>query len=643
MKKQILENDDITANSRQIALLKKHFPNCFDKDGHYLPEKMVEIVQSEQVNISYEGYSLNWLGKSYARLLANLHTETLLAANTSHNAKPENKISENLLIQGDNLDVLKHLKNAYAEKIKMIYIDPPYNTGSDGFVYQDDRKFTVEQLSELIGIDEDEAKRILEFTASKSNSHSAWLTFMYPRLYIARELLREDGVIFISIDDNEQAQLKMLCDEIFGEENFVASIPCRKRTAKSDVPYGVSQDFDVILSWAKSDTLLGTAHNRKYHKSSDFPDDRWRLADLTKQTTQDERKNSAFDMINPKNGEIYPFNPNRTWSITKDTFPEYYAAGKIVFPGDYSFLNIKIPSFRVFESEDIAKALKKYNSPKPIKAVSTLLPNNIALTKDGNDEIVDLFGQKLFSYSKPPKLIEFLAKITNDIDGVFLDFFAGSGTTAHAVMALNAEDDGNRKYIAVQLDEKTDRKDKSTSAAYKAGYKSIFDITRERILRAAQKIQEENPDAKCDFGFREYKTVNVLDLPNFKGYLSEADTVEQFQLFQGDKLTDEERAQLLLTWQVYDGLPLNLDLTAIDLNGYTAYQGKHILYCIASNLSLDHIIAMLEKLDKSQDFAPQKIVIFEYILSDKSKREIIEAIKGYNNHKNIELHLEIRA
>ena len=208
----------------QLETLKKHFPNCFDKSGAFIVEKLQEIVQENGVNLSKEGYGINWLGKSYARVLANQPVQTLVKANLEHNSRPENIGSKNLLIKGDNIEVLKHLVSAYSEKIKMIYIDPPYNTGSDGFVYQDDRKFTKEQLSQLAGIDEEDAARVLEFTQSKSNSHSAWLTFMYPRLYIARQLLSDDGVIYISIDDNEQFQLKILCDEIFGEENFIAQL-----------------------------------------------------------------------------------------------------------------------------------------------------------------------------------------------------------------------------------------------------------------------------------------------------------------------------------------------------------------------------------------------------------------------------------
>ncbi len=212
---QTLPTEKITANSEQLAVLKSNFPQCFDKQGKFIVSKLQEILQADGVDLSRESYSLNWLGKSYARVLANEPIRTMLSEDTEHNQQEQNKNSHNLLIQGDNLEVLKHLKGAYTDKIKMIYIDPPYNTGSDGFVYQDDRSFTPEQFAELAGVDLDEAKRVLDFTQSNANSHSAWLTFIYPRLYIAKQLLKEDGVIFISIDDNEQAQLKILCDEIF--------------------------------------------------------------------------------------------------------------------------------------------------------------------------------------------------------------------------------------------------------------------------------------------------------------------------------------------------------------------------------------------------------------------------------------------
>ncbi len=212
---------NIKIQNNDLEVLRKYFSQCFDKNGKFQFDKFKDNLLEKEIDFSNESYSLDWLGKSYARLLATDSADTLLKEDFSHNEKQENKNSENLLIKGDNLEVLKHLSSAYYEKIKMIYIDPPYNTGTDGFIYQDSRKYTEKELMELTGIDRPAALRILSFTQSKSNSHSAWLTFLYPRLYIARQLLQDDGVIFVSIDDNEVAQLRLLMDDIFGEENFV--------------------------------------------------------------------------------------------------------------------------------------------------------------------------------------------------------------------------------------------------------------------------------------------------------------------------------------------------------------------------------------------------------------------------------------
>jgi putative type III restriction-modification system methyltransferase len=403
----------------------------------------------------------------------------------------------------------------------MIYIDPPYNTGSDGFVYQDDCKFTPQQLVEL-GMDLEEAERVLEFTEKKSNSHAAWLTFMYPRLKVAHELLKDDGVIFISIDDNEQAQLKLLCDEVFGEENFVGQLPWRKRTAKSDVPFGVSQDYEWVLVYAKSADFIASTlgKERRYYETDDFPNRPWRTHDLTKQTTASERPNSFFTMIDPKTGKEYPANPNATWRVTKDTFQNYYDKDKIIFPDDYDFLNISRPVMRYFKDDDMAKAGEDFGrvavSSRLPESVGTLadavaehldilnrtLPENMGMTKEGTKEITDLFGHKVFTFPKPSQLIKFFISISSKPSDLILDFFAGSGTTAHAVMQLNAEDKGNRKFICVQLPEPTDEK----SEAFKAGYQTIFDITKARIEKSAVKIRQNFQETTADLGFKIFKT-----------------------------------------------------------------------------------------------------------------------------------------
>lgn len=330
----------------------------------------------------------------------------------------------NFLLEGDNLHSLYLLEKTHKGKVDVIYIDPPYNTKNKDFVYDD------------VYVDVNDGFR-----------HSKWLSFMYERLSVAKKLLSMKGCIFISIDDNEQANLRVMCDEIFGEEKFVALIPWRKRTAKSDVPFGISQDFESILCYANSDFLAAVkGKERKYYETDDFPGKPWRFHDLTKQTTIEERPNSNFSIINPKNGKEYPVNPMRSWAITSETFEKYYQENRIVFPGDYEFLKISKPVLRYWKEDDIKKAGDSFG----YAAVSTLLPNEIVgMTQDGTKEITSIFGCKKFSFPKPVSLIKYLIEIatTSMKNAIVLDFFAGSGTTAQAVLELNKEDGGQRKFI----------------------------------------------------------------------------------------------------------------------------------------------------------------------------------------------------
>ncbi len=458
-----------------------------------------------------------------------------------------------MLIKGENLEVLRVLQKSYYGKVKMIYIDPPYNTGNDSFVYPDDYSETLDEYQKRTG-EKNEQGFLNKQSLWKKNSkesgqyHSAWLSMMYPRLYLARNLLRDDGVIFISIDDNEAANLKLLCDEVFGAESFVAQFPWRKRTAKSDVPFGVSQDFEWLFCYAKKDTMVGNSIERKYYQTDDYPNDRWRLSDLTTQRSSEERPNSAFTMINPKNNKKYPFNPKRVWGVSNDTFQGYYEKGKIVFPEDYSFLNIKIPAYRVFESEDKAKALKKYGTEQPMKAISTLLPKEVGLSENGNEDIFELFGNKLFSFPKPTSLIKYLLEIANDDNATILDFFAGSGTTAHAVMELNAEDGGNRQSISIQfpennftVDENGNElpKEKTAGIAYKAGYRTIADITRARLDKVISKLKTEQPDKTQDLACAYF----TLAPSNFKVWQTDLTDIaavrQQLEIFQQAEKTPE--------------------------------------------------------------------------------------------------------
>ncbi len=483
-----MDGTSITPEQEKLNALRQILPEAFT-EGKVDWEKL-KATLGEDINFANERYVLNWAGKSDAfKALQTPTTKSLIPAKEESVNFDE---TEHIFIEGENLEVLKVLQKSYFGKVKMIYIDPPYNTGNDSFIYPDKFSETRADYEKRVG-DKDEEGYMTKDGMFKRNSkengqyHSNWLNMMMPRLYLAKNLLRQDGVIFISIDDNEVHNLRLLMNEIFGEENFVGVFPWRKRTAKSDVPFGISQDYEWIITFTKGDYGAGIDIERKYYQSQDFPNDRWRLSDLTTQRSEEERPNSVFDMIDPKTNKRYPHNPKRVWGVTKDTFQFYYDKGKIVFPDDYEFLNISIPSYRVFESEDKAKALKKYGSDKAKKAVSTFLSKDIGMSEDGNKEIVDLFNQKIFSFPKPTTLIKHFLNTNTEDDFIAFDFFAGSGTTAHAVMDLNKEDGGNRKYICVQLPELTEEK----SEAHKAGYKTIADIAKERIRRAGKKIERE--------------------------------------------------------------------------------------------------------------------------------------------------------
>lgn len=328
---------------------------------------------------------------------------------------------DNLIIKGNNLLALHTLKKAYAGRVKLIYIDPPYNTGTDSFKYND--RF----------------------------NHSTWLTFMRNRLEVAKDLLMTNGIIFIHVGDAEMHYLKILADSVFGREHFMATVPRKTRSGKSDVPYKLSQDFDWMLTYTKGasqkEELFQRQVSRKYFKSPDFPNDEWRLTDLTKQTSTSERKNSDFSLVNPRNGKEYPANPNRSWAITKDTAPKYISENRIVFPGDYDFLDIQQPAMRVFKSWEIQKKGDDFDK----SYVSTEFLNQImddllkkTTNKKGTDEIIELFGDKTFAYPKNELLLNKIIECTTCEGDIVMDFHVGSGTTAAVAHKMG------RRYIGVE-------------------------------------------------------------------------------------------------------------------------------------------------------------------------------------------------
>lgn len=637
---------DIEATN--LEKLKSLFPECVS-EGKLDIDKLLSLC-GEYIDNDFEKYSFSWKGKAEClRLAQKRSTGTLRPCESESAGKdgtPGKFDSDNLYIEGDNLEVLKLLQTAYYRRVKMIYIDPPYNTGND-FVYEDDFADPINKYKEVTS------------QTTKSNPetmgryHTNWLNMMYPRLRLAANLLRDDGVIFISIDDNEVFNLKKICDETFGEENFAAQIPWRKRTAKSDVPFGVSQDYEWVLCYAKSESFSACLEGgtRKYFETEDLPGRPWRIHDLTTQRSAQERPNSFFDLVNPKTGERYPANPIRTWAVTKETFEQYYAENRIVFPGDYEFLNISKPAFRYFKEDDMEKAGDKFG----FIPVSTKLPEDIGMTQDGTKEITEMFDNKIFGYPKPLALLKHLIKsatVANpQNDDIILDFFSGSATTAHAVMQLNAEDGGNRKYIMVQLPEVCDEK----SEAYKAGYKNICEIGKERIRRAGAKIRAEQEEklksrsCKLDeeraevvsartlrtqtneaVSVTKYNAANPTFDTGFKVYkldTSNLVTWDSAPIENHDIMTlfnrlnamtnsvkpDRTEMDVVAEIMLKMGVPLDIPVTKIDVNGKAAYAvGDYLLLiCLAENITA-------EDMEKLCDLAPGKLVIAESSFADTS-------------------------
>lgn len=643
IKNIIQSNETVTPNAQTLKVLHTHFPQCFDKEGKFDIDKFKDLIKND-IDITHEGYDLNFLGKNYAKLLASIDTTTVVQPDLEHNVKPENANSQNLYISGDNLDGLKHLLKSYTGAVKCIYIDPPYNTGSDGFVYNDNFNFTSQELIDKLSISEEQAQKIFDLTTKGRASHSAWLTFMYPRLLLARDLLTPDGVIFISIDDNEQANLKLICDSVFGEESFVATIPWRKRTAKSDVPFGVSQDYESIICYAKQDfTAALEGGTRKYFETDDLPDRPWRIHDMTTQRNADERPNSNFTIINPKNGEEYPVNPNAVWRVTSETIKDFEKENRIVFPGDYDFLNISKPVLRYFKEDDEKKAGEMFG----FTPVSTNLPKEVGMSQDGTKDIGELFNSKVFNFPKPVSLLKYLIKAATNFDksAIIVDFFSGSASSAQAVLEVNAEDKegGNRTFIAIQLPEVLDSK----NASQKTAYEFLQSINRpttldfigiERIKRAAAKIKSETK-ADIDYGFKHYTLVEPSE-----------DTIDKLEEFKdtemftnNDTLSLFGKETVLETWLVKDGYGFGAKVEDVKLADYTAYLcGKH-LYFIEAGINENDMVALLDRYQQEPSFSPENIVVFGYSFNfsqTEMLRKNLFVLR--DSHKNLKANFDIR-
>lgn len=497
LKKGIKIIDSKEAKNALFENLKTHFPQTIKDNQVDLHAIATLLGLPTQANI--QGYELTFTGKALANALYSTPTQKLLKFEESFNVRSaeSSKEDSNFIIKGDNLDVLKILKSAYSEKIKMIYIDPPYNTKNDNFIYPDNFRKDYKAILQEVGLLEidDEGNEVesetLQFfkNIQGSRTHSGWLSFMLPRLKLARDLLREDGVIFISIDDNEQANLKILCDEIFGEENFIACIIWRKRAGGGNDSKHMAIEQDYILSYAKNiDSLVTNGIERTNLKQYKQDSKGYYLEKPLNDTSLQDSAGLHYDIQLP-NGKILKGDEHQ-WKMAESTFLARLERDEIVFK----------PNDKVY--------YKHY-----VDIDSNLVPPsifyNLTLNADATKEMKELFGDKIFDTPKPTKLIKHLLtfsvipNLNNEAD-IVLDFFAGSGTTAHAVMELNAEDNGNRKFILVQIDEPINESKNKVAYDFcknelKSKNPAISDITIERVKRASAKIASQNKDFNASF------------------------------------------------------------------------------------------------------------------------------------------------
>lgn len=648
-------NESAVPNNREMDVLKTYFPSCFHADGSFDLTRFQEFL-SDKIDVTHEGYELRFLGKNYARLLASMDTTTVIVPDEEHNSKPENAHSENVYISGDNLDGLKHLLKSYNGSIKCIYIDPPYNTGKDDFAYNDSFNFTVEELANKLSIGEDQAARILDLTKRGSASHSAWLMFIYPRLLLARDLLSKDGVILVSIDDNEHANLKAVLDDIFGEENLVGTIVWKNATDNNPTNISVEHEYvvcfaqkkeelpsvwksqlsdmksailkverDLLTKYGSDETTIQLEYTKWYtkNKSQLGKLEGYKFCDAggvyagSRSVHNPGKRGYYYDVIHPVTGKPCTL-PLMGYRFPEESMRQLISQNKIIYGDDES---------KIIE-------LKQYLRDYEDK-LSSVIPLD---GRSGANIIRSLFDNvNVFKNPKTPYVLEEILPFVIESGDIILDFFSGSATTAHAIMNMNIADSGKRKYIMVQLPELV----KKDSEGANAGYKTIDQIGMERIIRAAQKIREENPDTTADLGFRHYTLVEPSN--------TTLDKLEQFSpndsgmYVTNTILEDFGVPTVLSTWLVRDGYGFTAPLNAIDFAGYTGYYMDKHLYLIHPELSDSAIAAICEKYETDGSFNPENVVLFGYSFKWTELESLkINLARLKDTEKNLRIHFDIR-
>jgi len=607
-------------------------PNFTTEAASQLAELFPEIVADGKINLDAlktildvdiedgrERFGLTWPGKREAIRAAQTPTTATLVPDKQNSVNWDT--TQNVFIEGDNLEVLKILQKHYFGEIKMIYIDPPYNTGND-FVYSDNYADSIGNYLEVTGQTDDGGK-LSTNSESDGRFHSNWLNMMYPRLKLAKNLLRKDGLLFISIDESEVDLLTLVVKDIFGEHNIIGKFIWRRRqTSDSRNLSHFSQDHDYVLVTGRTPNASLSGQDidqEKYANPDSDPRGPWMSVDLSGLASASQRPNLHYDLIDPETNIHYPPNPNRGWSKSRESMQTLLAEGRILFP--------KSPTGRPREK----KFLRDLRSSKT--GISSLLGKELSTTNtEGAREVRDLLEGKVFDFPKPVQLLKTLITQGTNSDSVVLDFFAGSGTTAHAVMALNAEDGGSRRCISVQLPEPTGE----NSEARNAGFTSISAIARERIRRAGNKILEENTaildgrNQPLDVGFRAYRLVDT----NFTKWkvdsgLSEGELVDLFNSMS-DSTNDDARPEAILTEVLLKlGFSLSESIETVDVDGLEVFSVSDRLLMAYLDEHTTPTLAQLRTLVAKE---PGRLVILEDAFkgNDELKTNLVQECRTHN-------------
>lgn len=565
----------------QLSQLQQLFPHCFS-EGRIDFELLKQELSDHLIEGNQERYQLNWVGKRESILAANAPVAKTLRPMRAESVHFDT--TENLFIEGDNLDALKLLQETYLGKVKMIYIDPPYNTGND-FVYKDDFAENRDDFLNRSNQTDEQGNRLVSNPESNGRFHSDWLSMIYPRLKLARNLLADDGVIFISIDDNEQANLKRVCDEIFGEQNFVAQIIWERAYSPVNLKkhFSESHDFLICYSRDKEQAICNGLKrseeaNNRYANPDNDPRGVWKSSDLSVGPAIQE---NIYEITTPSGRKVFPPS-GYSWRLNKERFAEFVANNRIWFGESGN----NVPSIKRFLSE----------TKQTITPMTIWKYQDVGHSQSASQRLKEIFdGKAFFDYPKPVDLIKRTLELYSSSNCVILDFFAGSATTAHAVMQLNAEDNGNRKFIMVQLPENTDEK----SEAYKAGFATIAEISKERIRRAGKQIAEQNPNV--DIGFRVLK----IDSSNMADVFYTPQQLSQDDLFTNAVKNDRTAEDLLFQAMLDLGIALSSSIERQEIQGRTVF-----------NVANQQLIACFDEIDENlitelAELKPQQAVFLD--------------------------------